>query len=320
MRDGRPFGSACRHDDLLRAAALVRMMEISLQWFSEFATRIHLGQLARSTAYAFLVYSAFLVVVYVLEVRGGADPARYRTRHFANDVLYTLLYKGGFFDILILAAITNALEPRLAFLQLNLLGDLPWPVGLALFWIAGDFVTYWWHRLQHANRFLWAFHSVHHSQEQMTLFTASRRHPLETLSMVVLLYFGIFHMVLGIPSRGWMPLAAVLTSILALQHAQLDWRYGPLGRVLVSPRFHAFHHSAETRHANANFGTVFSCWDYLFGTAVPEQALPARYGVDGLGMEESWRSQLLLPFELAWRWRHGAEPVAPPDTPPPPTS
>jgi sterol desaturase/sphingolipid hydroxylase (fatty acid hydroxylase superfamily) len=291
-------------------------MEAFRQWLAEFVALVHLGQLAKSTALAFLVYSAFLLAVYLLEARGGADPARYRTRHFANDVIYTLFYKGGFFNVLVLAAATNALEPHLGFLRLNLLGGLPWPVGLALFWVVGDFVTYWWHRLQHGNRFLWAFHSVHHSQEQMTLFTASRRHPLEALSMVILLYFGIFNLVLGIPTRGWMPLAAAITCILSLQHAQLDWRYGRFGRLLVSPRFHAFHHSTDPRHANANFGTVFSCWDYLFGTAVAEQPLPTRYGVDGLGMGESWRSQLLLPFQLLWRWRRRPVPTARPATPP----
>lgn len=277
-----------------------------MQRIAQFALLIDLGPLARSTIKGFLIYSAFLLAAYLFERRSGADAARYRTRNFANDVLYTFFYKGGFYDILVLAAVTNALESRLGFMQLNLLQGLPWPVGLALFWIAGDFVTYWWHRLQHANRFLWAFHSIHHSQERMTLLTAFRRHPLETLSMNVLLYFGLFHMLLGVPTRGWVPLAVVITSITAIQHAQLDWRFGPLRHLLVSPRFHAYHHSVEPRHANANFGFLFSCWDYLFGTAVSEPQPPARYGVVGIDMGESLTNHLLNPFRLLWRWRKAA--------------
>jgi sterol desaturase/sphingolipid hydroxylase (fatty acid hydroxylase superfamily) len=276
---------------------------------ADFAALIHFGQLARSTAYATAIYTGFLLAAILLESRAGADSSRYRTRSFFNDVLYTLFYKGGFYSVLLLAAVTNALEPRLGFLQLNLFRQLPWPVGLLTFWVAGDFVTYWWHRLQHANRFLWAFHSVHHSQEQLTLFSAARRHPLETLSMNVLLYFVIFHLVLGIPTRGWMPLEACITVVVAFQHAQLEWRYGPLARVLVSPRFHAFHHSTEPAHANANFGFLFSSWDYLFGTAVPEQPRPARYGVEGLEMRETIGSQLVTPFRLLWRWRRAAPAV-----------
>ncbi len=277
---------------------------------AELAGAVHLEQLARSTGHAILLYGAFVLTIYLLESRAGANPARYRTRNFALDVLYTLFYKGGFYSVLLLAATTNALGARLDFLRLNLLRDVPWPVGLAVFWIGGDFVTYWWHRLQHAVPFLWAFHSVHHSQEQMTMLTASRRHPLENLSMDVILYFGIFNLVLGIPTRGWMPLATLITCLAALQHAQLDWRYGPLQRILVGPRFHAFHHSTRPEHANANFGFLFSCWDYLFGTAVPEQALPTTFGVEGVEIRETVGSQLLTPFRLLWPKRR--EPAAEP--------
>lgn len=276
-----------------------------LQRLADFAALIELGDLMRSLAMSLLVPVAFLGVVLLFERRAKADRYRYASRSFANDVLYTLFYKGGFYNVLMLAAVTNAVEPRLAFIQLDLSQWIPWPIGLAIFWVGGDFVTYWWHRLQHANRFLWAFHTVHHSQERLTLFTASRRHPLENLSMDVLLYFGIFHLVLGIPTRGWLPLSALITSVIAIQHAQLDWRFGPFYKVFVSPRFHAFHHSAEPKHANANYGFLFSCWDFLFGTAVPEQALPARYGVDGIEMGESLTRQMILPFRLAWRWRRG---------------
>ena len=71
----------------------------------------------------------------------------------------------------------------------------------------------------------------------------------------------------------------------------------------MSPRFHAYHHSVEPRQANANYGFLFSCWDYLFGTAVSEERPPARYGVEGIDMGERLTSHLLNPFRLVWRWR-----------------
>jgi sterol desaturase/sphingolipid hydroxylase (fatty acid hydroxylase superfamily) len=267
---------------------------------------VHASQLIRSTAEACAIYGAFTLIVFVFEKRGGAEPGRYRTRHFFNDVAYTLFYKGGVYDVFVLAATTNALEARLTIPHFNLLGGVPWPVGLAVFWIGGDLLMYWWHRLQHANRFLWALHSVHHSQAQLNLLTASRRHPIENLTLTLLLFVGIFHWGLGIPTRGWMPLAATITCLTALQHAQLDWRFGPLYRVVVSPRFHAFHHSAESAHLNTNYGFLFSAWDYLFGTAVADQPRPVRYGVDGIDFHESLTSQLLMPFRLMWRWRRAA--------------
>jgi len=285
-------------------------MQAWLEWLRELARVVEMVPLGRSIAQAVMVYAAFFLVVVLAERRAGADTARYRSRHFANDVVYTLFYKGGFYNVLLLAAATNALGPWLDVVRLDLLRGLPWYVGLAIFWIGGDFVMYWWHRFQHANRYMWALHSVHHSQVHLNLFTASRRHPVENLMLDVLIFVGLFHTVLGIPTRGWMPLAVAITCVTAIQHADLDWRFGPLYRLIVSPRFHAFHHSADPAHANANYGFLLSTWDYLFGTAVPEQARPRRYGVDGVDFHESLVRQLADPFRLMWRWSR--RPTAPP--------
>jgi sterol desaturase/sphingolipid hydroxylase (fatty acid hydroxylase superfamily) len=265
--------------------------------------------LVRSAGKAMLIATAFFLVVLFFERRAGVDVRRYRSRNFLNDVVYTLFYKGGFYNVLLLALVTNAVSLQMPFLQLNLLRDLPWYVGLAVFWIAGDLAIYWWHRLQHANRFLWALHSVHHSQQRLNLFTASRRHPLENLMLDVLIYAMGFHMVLGIPTQGWLPLAVTIACVAGIQHAELDWRFGPLYRVIVSPKFHAFHHSVDPAHANANYGFLFSAWDYLFGTAASEQQRPAQYGVDGIDFHESLISQLVKPFHLMWRWRDASTPL-----------
>ncbi len=282
-----------------------------LERLTDIATLVRLGEMVMSVLQSLLIPFGFLLAVYLFELRGGADPNRYRTRNFLHDVIYLFVYVGGFYDVFALAIVLNAIESHLEFLQIAPTRSLPWPVGLAIFWVGGDFVVYWWHRLQHSNRFLWAFHSVHHSQEHITLFTASRRHPVEQLSMDLLLFFFIFHLVLGVPTRGWVPLAVLVRTVSSLQHAQLDWRFGPLHKVLVSPRFHAFHHSAQPEHANANYGFLFSTWDYIFGTAVPEQPLPVRYGLDGIEMKESLAGHLITPFRLLWQWRHRGSAATP---------
>jgi sterol desaturase/sphingolipid hydroxylase (fatty acid hydroxylase superfamily) len=78
---------------------------------------------------------------------------------------------------------------------------------------------------------------------------------------------------------------------------------------LVAPA-HAFHHSSP-EHANANFGFLFSCWDYLFGTAVPEQGRPTSFGVEGTEVRETIASQLFTPFRLLWKWRRQPAPASP---------
>jgi len=277
------------------------------------ALLVHLRSLAWSVLEASAIYAAFTVVVFAFERRAGRSAARYATRHFLNDVAYTLFYKGGIYNVLLLAAATNALAPHAAWLQLGLLRNTPWPVGLAVFWIGGDLAMYWWHRLQHANRWLWALHSVHHSQERLTLLTASRRHPLENLLLDVLIFLCVFHWGLGVPVRGWLPLAAAITSLAAIQHAELDWSFGPLYRLIVSPRFHAFHHSADRAHVDSNFAFLFSGWDYLFGTAAPEGPRPERYGVAGIDFHESLGRQMLQPFAMMWGARgRDASPAARP--------
>lgn len=275
---------------------------------ADFARLIDLEALVKSLGYALVVYAGFFGLVFFLERRAGEDVSRYRSRHFLNDVVYTLFYRGGFYNVLVLAALTNALDRALG-VRPNLLGSIPWWAGLAIFWVGGDFAMYWWHRLQHSNRFLWALHSVHHSQERMTLLTAARRHPIEMLSLNIIIFYGIFHWVLGVPTQGWLPLAAAITSILAIQHSMLDWTLGPFYRVIVGPRFHSYHHSIDPRHANGNYGHLFSAWDYLFGTAVQDEKRPERFGVEGLGVDETIRGQLVRPLRLIWEWRRRPAPA-----------
>ena len=53
----------------------------------------------------------------------------------------------------------------------------------------------------------------------------------------------------------------------SLIHSNLNWDFGPLKYVFVSPRFHRYHHSTVDASRHKNFGGLFSFWDYLFGTA-----------------------------------------------------
>ena len=262
--------------------------------------QLRLWELVRSSGRAVLYLLPFLLAVYLLEWRGGADRARYRTRQFLSDAVYSLFYWGGFYNVFVLAALANALAPRLDALKLNLLAAQPWPVQLVVFWVLGDFLTYWMHRLQHRWRWLWAFHSVHHTQTQLTSLTGFRRHPVERLFTDIVVFFGVLQLVLGVQTRQWLPLTVLITAFQALQHAELDWHYGVLEKLIVSPTFHAIHHSPEARHYDRNYGQLLSVWDFLFGTAA-EDPRPTRYGVEGLDMKESVVHQLAAPFRYLWR-------------------
>jgi len=66
-----------------------------------------------------------------------------------------------------------------------------------------------------------------------------------------------------------------------LQHANLRWGFGPIGRVLVSPAYHRFHHACDDQAVN--LGVVLTIWDVLAGYArFPARGdSPARTGLDG---------------------------------------
>jgi len=108
--------------------------------------------------------------------------------------------------------------------------------------------------------------------------------------------FVAFVWVLGLPTKTWLPLYVLATALQALHHSELNWRFGPLYRLVVSPTFHSIHHSADPKDHNKNLGQMLSIWDYLFGTAASHAERPARYGVDGLDMPESLTRQLVVPF------------------------
>jgi sterol desaturase/sphingolipid hydroxylase (fatty acid hydroxylase superfamily) len=273
---------------------------------------LQLAKLATSVFHSVLILGAVVLAAFLLERRAGEDPERYKSRAFLNDVIYSLFYRGGFFNIFLFSALSNALQTKLAFLRPGLWPSLPLPVALALFWIGGDFILYWVHRWQHANGVLWAFHSVHHTQARLTTLTQYRRHPLDR-GLLELSLFVVFGILLGIPSQQWPPLYVVFSVFQALQHAELNWRFGRLYPLIVSPVFHSIHHSPDLQQQNSNFGAMFSLWDHLFGTAVRDAPRPTRYGVAGSTVPERIMSQLWVPFRLALRPNDRA--VGPPEGP-----
>lgn len=265
------------------------LVALSSERLAEAATTVATG-----LAFPFIA----VLVIGLLERRAGKDMSRYRSREFAVDVVYMLFYRGKFYSFFVSATLTAAVEPFVVSFRVDLFDGITWPIGFAVFWIGGDFLTYWWHRWQHSSRLLWAFHTIHHSQEKLTIFTGSRRHVIENALMDILVYFLVFEAILGIPTRAWEPALVFLGLIITLQHSQLDWGYGPFYRVFVSPRFHAFHHSVQPEHLNRNYGFIFSTWDFLFGTAISDQPRPTEFGLRGIVVEDTVRGQLLGPFRL----------------------
>ncbi len=255
-----------------------------------------LTQLLRSTLQTSVLVGGLFIVFFSAEQLAGAGRAHYRTRVFARDVLYAFFYQGGLYVVLLWAGLANLLGDKLAVLRVEALAGLPGWVHWLVYWIAVDFITYWWHRALHSWGPLWALHSVHHSQEDMSFISSYRLHPLEQLFQNLIMVVPL--LLMGVPTFRWLPLYAVMALFEAAQHSALPWGYGALHRVFVSPIFHAVHHSSDPKHHNRNFSKIFSAWDFLFGTGIREASRPERFGVDGIASPQSVWQQLIAPFRL----------------------
>jgi sterol desaturase/sphingolipid hydroxylase (fatty acid hydroxylase superfamily) len=126
------------------------------------------------------------------------------------------------------------------------------------------------HYADHRLDALWRFHALHHSQEELSVLTSFRAHPLMHTTGFLLATVPVVALM---PTR---PIAPVLITIYVcigtLQHANLRWTFGPAGRVIVSPAYHRLHHAADNQAVN--LGVVLTIWDVLARCAT----FPARGG------------------------------------------
>lgn len=185
---------------------------------------------------------------------------------------------------------------------LALFADL-WPHGWPL-WLqvvfaiivldAGVTLT---HNASHRWSLLWRFHAIHHSVQRMYGLNGLMKHPvhqsIETFAGVLPL------LLLGIPQ----PVAAAVVFAVAiqllLQHANVDYRAGPLKNLLAVAEVHRFHHRSAAGQGDVNFGLFTTLWDHLLGTFHYDKAPVAP---DALGITDRphypyrYVDQLMEPF------------------------
>jgi sterol desaturase/sphingolipid hydroxylase (fatty acid hydroxylase superfamily) len=137
------------------------------------------------------------------------------------------------------------------------------PAAIFVTVFAGDFFSYWRHRLEHT-RWLWPAHAIHHSDTEMTWLTGTRFHPVNRLVTAVI--DNTLLALLGAPV--W---AITLNELFRhyygeFIHADVPWTYGRAGAIFVSPAMHRWHHARDVKGAGSNFATIFSVFDRAFGT------------------------------------------------------
>ena len=125
--------------------------------------------------------------------------------------------------------------------------------------VAMDAANWLAHYADHRLDALWRFHALHHSQEELSVLTSFRAHPLMHTTGFILATIPV--MVL-MPTRPITPvLITIYVCVGTLQHANLRWTFGPLGRLIVSPAYHRLHHARDDQAVN--LGVVLTIWDVL---------------------------------------------------------
>ena len=180
-----------------------------------------------------------------------------------GNVLIDVVMKAVHFALLALVA-------RRALLEIT----PSWRSWAALL-VLGDLVYYWFHRLSHEVRFLWAAHVNHHSSQRYNLSTALRQS--WTTPFTSLLFWWPLAL-LGFPPAMILATIAINTLYQFWIHTELVGRIGPLELVVNTASHHRVHHGVNLEYLDRNHGGMFIVWDKLFGTFEPERA-PVRYGL-----------------------------------------
>ena len=171
---------------------------------------------------------------------------------------------------------------------------LPAIVRFVLVVLAADAVEYASHRAYHEVPFLWRFHAVHHSPQQMDWLSGSRLHVGEVLATRALVLVPIF--VLGFPQDTIFAYIIFVSVQGVLIHANIAMDLGWLRYVLVTPHFHHWHHASDEEAIDRNYCAHTPLFDLIFGTFhMPKDRWPKAYGTVK-PIPGGFFSQLAYPF------------------------
>lgn len=206
--------------------------------------------------------------------------------------LFNILFSAPFVAVYATAIHAFMWKHQLFLIQPGAWDGMPLVFVLFVAVFVSDFFHYWRHRLDHT-RLLWPAHAVHHSDTHVSWFTSARWHPINLLTMRGI--GGAAMLLMGFP-----PVAIIFNSFVRAYygffiHADVPWTYGKWGNYFVSPAMHRWHHSAEAKAFDKNFGEFFCIFDKAFGTFYLPGPCDGPLGVHH-DMEPTLRGQLGYAF------------------------
>jgi sterol desaturase/sphingolipid hydroxylase (fatty acid hydroxylase superfamily) len=250
-----------------------------------------------SLAKLYLIGLAFWVIE---RLRPAEPEARFFKRDFRTEACYPLfniMVNTPVFTLVLVITTMLVLEPFVPHqvLAAEILA-LPLAAQVLVALVLTDLAVYAEHRFL-AHRWLWPFHAMHHMPAEVNWLTTSRVHPVNALTIAFAT--ALMRWVLGFESQA-LVIATWISSALAFwEHSNVDFALPrPWCWLLVSPRYHRWHHADEPEAAGKNFALIFPFIDVLFGTYYCPDRLPRAYGLASSAGEipDDFLGQLVHPF------------------------
>ena len=187
---------------------------------------------------------AFLAVFLVVERLRPAQRRPIFARGYRQDLLYTVLNATLVAPLVVALSLSFAEVVRrsLPWIVVPHIGFVPSWAVITLIFIAMDGCNWLAHLANHRIRTFWRFHELHHSQEDMSVLTVFRTHPLIHVSYLITLIPGIV-----LIANGAVPITLLVAyaAFVAFEHSNTNLGFGPLGRIFVSPNYHRIHHKLD---------------------------------------------------------------------------
>jgi sterol desaturase/sphingolipid hydroxylase (fatty acid hydroxylase superfamily) len=146
---------------------------------------------------------------------------------------------------------------------------------LPLYFLAGEFWHYIYHRMGHEVRILWADHSIHHSSRDYEFFTSWRLTPFtwayKWLTVMPLAMLGFAPIPFLLISKG----ISFQTFIHTRRIGELGW----FDKVFCSPRNHSIHHACNPQYIDKNYGGMTMIFDRLLGTFILPGEEKIKFGI-----------------------------------------
>lgn len=230
-----------------------------------------------------------------------------RRKGFVLDLVYLFFIDFVFWGVGFYAAICVVEFAFLSFLaqlgishpQLLSVAALPEFFQVAFLFLTTDLLEYAGHWMLHEFDFLWAFHKIHHAQEELGFASTRHFHWFEFFVFKPLLY--IPFSLIGYTAASFFVFQLWTGYFLTfLSHCNIKVKWGKISYYIITPETHYWHHAQNIpRRHGVNYASVLNIWDRMFGTFyLPKNKEPQLGIPDIKEVPETFIGQMIYPFTV----------------------